>query len=379
MTGDKILELFDLFLKNYPEEEKNEIWKTHQSDFKEFWVSKIIKPNDAELYDQEIDDIVRILDVHGKGNTKHSEAVARVMIPQGAWRRLFNQLKEEHQLSNSIDSILNNQNDEGRANQIDVLYQLNGKNKNNLTGKSGTAINCLLAAHDPFNNLSIVSINDRVKLLTFLGVNYNPNQDSIGQQIERTSRLIKSKFEELNIKRNARTLSAFVYSSVFADYWKSRDSVELTEAVVPLIPEIDHEISSEDFMFYMEKQLEDFLIENWDKTQLGKKYDLITNDDGLASQQYRTDIGIIDILAKDKKDGRFVVIELKRNQTSDDTIGQIARYMGWVEEHLSHGNPCKGIIIAGKYDKKLKYAIKKISDIEVYLYKVDFQLTEYNG
>ena len=128
----------------------------------------------------------------------------------------------------------------------------------------------------------------------------------------------------------------------------------------------------------MEKQLEDFLIENWDKTELGQKYELITNDDGLVSQQYKTEIGIIDILAKDKKDGKYVIIELKKNQTSDDTIGQIARYMGWVEVHLSNGVESKGIIIAGKYDKKLKYAMKKIKGIEVYLYKVDFQLKEYN-
>ena len=31
-------------------------------------------------------------------------------------------------------------------------------------------------------------------------------------------------------------------------------------------------------LFYMEKQLEDFIIHNWSKTQLGKKYDLIIKD-----------------------------------------------------------------------------------------------------
>jgi restriction system protein len=51
----------------------------------------------------------------------------------------------------------------------------------------------------------------------------------------------------------------------------------------------------------MEKQLEDFIIHNWDNTELGKKYNLIIEDGELLSQQYRTDIGPIDILAKDKK------------------------------------------------------------------------------
>ena len=65
-----------------------------------------------------------------------------------------------------------------------------------------------------------------------------------------------------------------------------------------------------------------------------KQYDLIEKDGELKSQQYRTDIGPIDILAREKNTNNYVVIELKRNQTSDSTVGQIARYMGWVEEHL---------------------------------------------
>ena len=62
----------------------------------------------------------------------------------------------------------------------------------------------------------------------------------------------------------------------------------------------------------MEKQLEDFIIANWDKTEFGKKYDLITEDGQMVSQQYPTSIGPIDILAKDKSTGNYVVIELKK-------------------------------------------------------------------
>ena len=83
-------------------------------------------------------------------------------------------------------------------------------------------------------------------------------------------------------------------------------------------------------LFYMEKQLEDFLILNWENTELGKKYELIVEEGELISQQFRTDIGPIDILARDKRTGTYVVIELKKNQTSDDTVGQLARYMGWI-------------------------------------------------
>ena len=60
-------------------------------------------------------------------------------------------------------------------------------------------------------------------------------------------------------------------------------------------------------LFYMEKKLEDFIIENWNKTEFGKKYDLIEEEGELISQQFKTDIGFIDILAKDKKTKNYVV------------------------------------------------------------------------
>ncbi len=129
-------------------------------------------------------------------------------------------------------------------------------------------------------------------------------------------------------------------------------------------------------LFYMEKQLEDFLIANWPHTELGKKLDLIIEEGELLSQQYKTDLGPIDILAKDKKTGSYVVIELKKNQTSDDTIGQLARYMGWIRLNKKD-DKVRGIIIAGQYDKKLDYALKMVPNTEVFIYEVDFKLNSF--
>jgi hypothetical protein len=129
-------------------------------------------------------------------------------------------------------------------------------------------------------------------------------------------------------------------------------------------------------LFYMEKQLEEFIIENWNESEFGKTLDLIYEDGLLKSQQYKTDIGIIDILARDKATGSYVVIELKRNQTSDDTVGQVLRYMGWVTENLKEKS-VRGIIVAGKYDEKLYYAQNMIQAVDVFLYEVQFKLKEY--
>ena len=138
----------------------------------------------------------------------------------------------------------------------------------------------------------------------------------------------------------------------------------------------DEKSSMSTGLFYMEQQLEDFIIENWNETEFGKNYDLIYEEGDLKSQQYMTDIGRIDILAIDKKKGNYVVIELKRNQTSDDTVGQILRYMGWIQEKKGDEN-VKGIIVAGKFDEKLYYAQKRAKDIEIFTYEVNFSLKEY--
>ena len=138
----------------------------------------------------------------------------------------------------------------------------------------------------------------------------------------------------------------------------------------------DEKSSMSTGLFYMEQQLEDFIIENWNETEFGKDYDLIYEEGDLKSQQYMTDIGRIDILAIDKKKGNYVVIELKRNQTSDDTVGQILRYMGWIQEKKGDEN-VKGIIVAGKFDEKLYYAQKRAKDIEIFTYEVNFSLKEY--
>ena len=48
--------------------------------------------------------------------------------------------------------------------------------------------------------------------------------------------------------------------------------------------------------------------------------------------------------------------------TSDETIGQLLRYMGWVKENLSREKTFRGIIIGDSYDKKFDFALSGIQD-----------------
>lgn len=157
-------------------------------------------------------------------------------------------------------------------------------------------------------------------------------------------------------------------NEILRDY---QDAVQKTLA--------DPESSLSKGMFYMEKQLEDFLIQNWDNTHLANDLELIFEDGEIKSQQYSTGVGPIDILARNKRNHSHTVIELKKGQTSDDTVGQVARYMGWVKNHLRDPE-VNGLIIAKGIDRKLRYAIEGLNvndKISLLTYNIDFQLNNF--
>ncbi len=69
-------------------------------------------------------------------------------------------------------------------------------------------------------------------------------------------------------------------------------------------------------------------------------------------------VGRSDLICIDES-GDLVVIELKRGMTSDETIGQVLRYVGWAQENLAApGQQVHGWIVAGDYDEQLRLAAK---------------------
>jgi restriction system protein len=62
--------------------------------------------------------------------------------------------------------------------------------------------------------------------------------------------------------------------------------------------------------FAMEMHLEEFLVQNWKQTELGREYD-IYEEDGELGKQFQTDTGRIDILAISKDKKSLLVVELK--------------------------------------------------------------------
>ena len=87
------------------------------------------------------------------------------------------------------------------------------------------------------------------------------------------------------------------------------------------------------------------------------------------------EVGVIDFLAIDQNDN-LVVIELKRNST-DLTLGQILRYMGWVNKNLCKKNQkVKGIIIAETKHNRLEYALTVTPNVDFRKMKLKVEIEE---
>lgn len=130
--------------------------------------------------------------------------------------------------------------------------------------------------------------------------------------------------------------------------------------------------------FRLERHLQDFIADNWGKIPLSQEWTIYAEQgDDDAGVEYPCDVGSIDILARHKNGKDWLVIELKRNQTNDDTVGQVLRYMGWLKaEKAEPDEKVQGLIIAREPNQKLLYALRATKDLDLQLYEVEFRLRQ---
>lgn len=133
-------------------------------------------------------------------------------------------------------------------------------------------------------------------------------------------------------------------------------------------------------LFGLERHLHDFLRDNWDNLELGKEWRLHTEPgDDEAGYEYACSIGRIDLLAKHRTLPRWLVVELKRKDTTDSVVGQVLRYIGWVRHHLAApGEDVHGLIIAHSGDEPLRYAVSAVPNLQFMTYEVEFRLRAEN-
>lgn len=135
-------------------------------------------------------------------------------------------------------------------------------------------------------------------------------------------------------------------------------------------------LESNESKFESEQDLQKYLYNNWEKTAfndgtlINKEWELQrTNIEG---KYIIGEIGEIDLLAKHLEENRWLVIELKIDQSSDETVAQLLRYMGWVKENCANENgKVEGLIIAKSMDEKIRLALLCTSNIELKIYKFE--------
>lgn len=146
--------------------------------------------------------------------------------------------------------------------------------------------------------------------------------------------------------------------------------VQIAPGLIATDPEVEDVTA-----FAMEKHLEDFLVKNWAQTELGKDYDIYTEDGEPVGQQYPTDTGPMDLLAIKKDKSELLVVELKKGKASDVVVGQVLRYMGFVKEDLAEPHQTvRGVIIALEDDLRIRRALAAVSNIQFFRYQISFKL-----
>lgn len=111
-----------------------------------------------------------------------------------------------------------------------------------------------------------------------------------------------------------------------------------------------------------ERNLEDLVVAQLEAIEPGLR---------LEERQKSTPAGRLDLLCRDAT-GKYVVVELKRARGTDQVVGQILRYMGWLIE--AHGtDKVRGIVIVQNKDQGLTYAVKAIPNVEVKQFKLHIE------
>ncbi len=153
---------------------------------------------------------------------------------------LINSIHADRDLATVMDSIFKEEDPTRRAARIDEFYRLNEGKQNRMAGKMSIVINTLLAAYDPFNNLSVVSLNDRKAQLEFLGIalRFDWESATVGQKIVQSNLLLREGTRALGIEESARTLSYFWYFGLDRALWKQEHTVKRTDKNVTVtVPE----------------------------------------------------------------------------------------------------------------------------------------------
>ena len=124
--------------------------------------------------------------------------------------------------------------------------------------------------------------------------------------------------------------------------------------------------------FAFEKDLRNYLVKNLALIEPGLR---LYDEEGISGVEFPVGGRFIDILAVDKDDC-YVVVELKVSRGYDRVVGQLLRYMGWVEKNMQTPQPVRGIIVAKEISSDLRLAASRLSGVRLIEYEISFKLRQ---
>ena len=128
----------------------------------------------------------------------------------------------------------------------------------------------------------------------------------------------------------------------------------------------ESEAASQSFAF--ERDLRNYLSKNLAVLEAGL---MLYQDEEFTGIEFPVGGRFIDILAVDSN-ADFVVIELKVSRGHERTIGQLLRYMGWVQKNIAGSKKVRGAIVANQITEDLELAASRVPDILLFEYEIAF-------
>lgn len=123
--------------------------------------------------------------------------------------------------------------------------------------------------------------------------------------------------------------------------------------------------------FAYEHDLRDYLARNLARIEPGLR---LYEEEGITGIEFPAGGRYIDILAVDGEGG-YVVIELKVSKGYDRAVGQLLRYIGWIEKHQADpGQRVRGVIVAKNISEDLRLACARIPDVRLFEYELSVTL-----
>ena len=137
-----------------------------------------------------------------------------------------------------------------------------------------------------------------------------------------------------------------------------------------LAPEEDTEpAGSAEFAY--ESDLRNYLAKNLPIIEPGLT---LYHDEGITGIEFPVGGRFIDILAVDAN-GALVVIELKVSRGYDRVVGQLMRYIAWIQINQAEpGQLVRGIIVAREISEDLLLACSLLPSVQLFEYELSLKL-----